>query len=64
MEQPEIASELGKRKAESIVATGAQALAAGNIGCLVQIQNRLAAAGHPLPVYHTIQVLALSYQST
>lgn len=63
MEQPEIAHELGKRKAENILATGAQALAAGNIGCLVQIQNRLAALGRPLPVYHTIQILALAYSS-
>ncbi len=63
MEQPEIAQELGKRKAENIVATGAEALAAGNIGCLVQIQNHLAAAGRPLPVYHTIQIIALAYRS-
>jgi len=63
MEQPEIATELGKRKAQNILATGAEALAAGNIGCLVQIQNRLAAVGHPLPVYHTIQILDLAYSS-
>jgi glycolate oxidase iron-sulfur subunit len=63
MEQPEIASELGKRKAGNILATGAHALSAGNIGCLVQIQNHLAASGHPLPVYHTIQILALAYSS-
>lgn len=63
MEQPRIAGELGKRKAESIAGSGAQALAAGNIGCLVQIRNHLAAAGRPLPVYHTVQILALAYSS-
>jgi len=63
MEQPEIARELGTRKAQNILAIGAEALAAGNIGCLVQIQKLLAASGHPLPVYHTIQVLALAYHS-
>ncbi len=63
MEQPEIARELGKRKAQNILATGAQALAAGNIGCMVQIQNHLAALDCPLPVYHTIQLLAMAYPS-
>ncbi|RPJ55965.1 MAG: (Fe-S)-binding protein, partial [Acidobacteria bacterium] len=63
MEQPEIARELGTRKAQNILAIGAEALAAGNIGCLVQIQKLLAGSGHPLPVYHTIQVLALAYHS-
>jgi glycolate oxidase iron-sulfur subunit len=58
LEQPEIAAQLGGRKAESVVSTGAEALATGNIGCLVQIDSHLRRLGRPLPVYHTVQLLA------
>ena len=52
MLQPELAGELGARKAEAIAATGARLVAAGNIGCMVQI------AGHTaLPVVHTVELL-------
>lgn len=61
IEQPEIAARLGARKASNILTTGAQAVAAGNIGCLVQIRAHLAAAGQSLPVVHTMQVLARAY---
>jgi glycolate oxidase iron-sulfur subunit len=44
-----------------VLDAGAQLLAAGNIGCLTQIQTHLEALGQPLPVMHTIQVLDLAY---
>jgi len=50
--QPEIATRLQARKAANLEATGAQAVAVGNIGCLVQI-----AAGTDLPVVHTAELL-------
>ncbi len=62
IEQPEIASELGRRKAANILKTDADAVAAGNIGCLVQIRTHLQAAGHPLPIYHTIELLDAAYR--
>ena len=50
--QPEIAGQLGKRKAANIKSTSADIVAAGNIGCMVQI------AGHSgLPVVHTVELL-------
>jgi glycolate oxidase iron-sulfur subunit len=58
LEQPELAARLGQRKARNLLSTGAQAVALGNIGCLVQISSHLRAAGQPLPVYHTFEVLA------
>lgn len=61
IEQPDIAGQLGRRKAEAIVRTQAEAVAAGNIGCLVQIETHLRALGHPLPIYHTIEVLDQAY---
>lgn len=61
IDQPVLAGELGKRKAESVIATGASCLVTGNIGCMVQIHQSLAKLGHPLPVLHTIQLLDQAY---
>ena len=60
--QPEPAAELGRRKAGNLLATGAEAIAAGNPGCTLQIAAHLEADGHPLPVYHPIELLAASIQ--
>jgi glycolate oxidase iron-sulfur subunit len=61
VEQPEIAADLGSRKAQAIVATGAEVVAAGNIGCVVQIATHLARRGAPIAVLHTIQLLDRAY---
>ena len=50
--QPALAGELGARKAAAIESTGAAIVAAGNIGCMVQI-----AAHTALPVVHTVELL-------
>jgi len=63
VEQPEIAAQLGKRKAENILASGAQAVITGNIGCMVQLRVHLEAIGKPLPVYHTVEVLDWAYSA-
>jgi glycolate oxidase iron-sulfur subunit len=62
LEQPEIAYELGQRKATRIINSGAGAVASGNIGCLTQIKTHLALKRHPLPLYHTIELLDWAYQ--
>ncbi len=64
LEQPEIARELGVRKAQHILSTGAEAVVTGNIGCMVQIATHLRQLGQPLPVYHTVQVLEMAYTSS
>jgi glycolate oxidase iron-sulfur subunit len=61
-EQPLIANELGKRKVDNILATGCDLVVAGNIGCIVQIQQVLFKEKKALPVLHTIQLLDLVYQ--
>jgi glycolate oxidase iron-sulfur subunit len=61
IEQPEIAKELGERKARNIQRVNPDVVATGNIGCLIQIRNGLAAAGRPTPVLHTVELLALAY---
>ena len=61
LEQPEIARQLGERKAHNVLATGAQAVVTGNIGCMMQMQTHLQAQGQPLPIWHTMELLALAY---
>ena len=62
LEQPQIANELGRRKVDCILSTGAEAVVSGNIGCLTQIQTHLALQSKPLQLYHTVQLLDLAYQ--
>lgn len=61
LEQPDIAAALGQRKGSNILATGAEAVVTGNIGCLTQIQAHLQALGQPLPIYHTVEILDWAY---
>ncbi len=50
--QPEIASELQKRKVDTIAETEPDIIATGNIGCMTQI-----AAKASVPVVHTVELL-------
>ena len=63
LEQPELAHTLGQRKVENILRTQADAVATGNIGCMMQIQNHLKALDNPLPVYHTVEILDRAYNT-
>ena len=58
--KPEPAAELGRRKAEALLATGADAIVAANPGCTLQITAHLEKLGHPLPVLHPMELLHLS----
>jgi len=58
--QPEAASELGDRKAESVLATGAALLISANPGCSLQIASALARRGQDIAVAHTAEVLDAS----
>jgi len=50
--QPELAGRLRERKVANIRATGADCVAAGNVGCMVQIGG-----GLDLPVVHPVELL-------
>jgi glycolate oxidase iron-sulfur subunit len=63
LDQPEIAASLGKKKAEAVSATGADAVVSGNIGCMTQLRSHLARLGSPIPVRHTMQVLRDAYDA-
>jgi glycolate oxidase iron-sulfur subunit len=58
--QPEAAAELGRRKAERLAATGAEAIASGNPGCTLQIASQLAQMGKETPIYHPMEILEAS----
>jgi glycolate oxidase iron-sulfur subunit len=64
LEQPQTAHALGRRKAKNLLATGAELIATGNIGCLAQIDAHLRRLGRPLPILHTAEVLARAYDGT
>jgi glycolate oxidase iron-sulfur subunit len=51
MLQPEIATRLRDRKLCNLRVTGADVIAAGNIGCITQL------GGHGVPVVHTVELL-------
>jgi glycolate oxidase iron-sulfur subunit len=55
--QPEPAAELGRRKAHNLLAAGADAVAAGNPGCALQIAAAAAELGHELTVVHPVELL-------
>jgi len=58
--QPAAASQLGERKAANVAATGAEAYASANPGCLVQVSNYLRASGATLPALHPVELLDAS----
>jgi glycolate oxidase iron-sulfur subunit len=58
--QPEAALELGRRKAERVLAVGPDAYAAANPGCLVQVTAALRRAGRPLPAFHPVELVDAS----
>ena len=52
--QPEPAAKLGRRKAANLAATGADAIAAANPGCAIQISAYLE---RPVPIHHPMTLL-------
>ena len=55
--KPEPAAELGERKARNLLDTGAEAIAAANPGCALQITAHTARLGRELRVYHPMELL-------
>lgn len=58
--QPDAAKSLGDRKAELISCLGADVVATGNPGCILQLQSSLARQRQKTLVVHTIQILDAS----
>jgi glycolate oxidase iron-sulfur subunit len=60
--QPEMAGQLLERKVDHILTTGAQVVATGNPGCLLQVLNGLKDRGVGIRVAHPITLLAEAYR--
>jgi glycolate oxidase iron-sulfur subunit len=64
--QPKAANELADRKArliaEELEGGLPDAVATGNVGCLLQLRAALERRGHRIPVLHTVQLLDASIQ--
>jgi glycolate oxidase iron-sulfur subunit len=58
--QFETARVLGDRKAENVLATGAEALVTANPGCLMQIRTAAERSGRSIAVFHIAEVLDAS----
>ena len=61
--QPDAGHALGRRKAENLLATDAEAIASGNPGCTLQIAAHLREQGRPLAVYHPMELLDRSIRA-
>ena len=59
--QPELAHEIGQRKADKLIASDAELVATGNPGCILQIRTGLKEAGLKIQVVHPVELLAESY---
>lgn len=61
---PGPAAQLGRRKAELVLETGAELLAAANPGCVAQIGHHLELLGRPMPIVHPVELVWRSIQAS
>ncbi len=62
--QPEMAAELGRRKAANIAAAAPDLVATTNPGCMLQIDAAARARGDARPIVHVVEVLDASIRGT
>jgi glycolate oxidase iron-sulfur subunit len=59
--QPDTADQLGSRKVDNLLSTGAEAVASANPGCLLQLIHGLHRRGFKtMPVFHMVELLDAS----
>ena len=63
LNQPDMARQLGDRKLDNILSTGAQIALASNAGCLLQIMREVREHNAPVTVMHPMDLLDLSYRN-
>ena len=62
--EPASAQQIGKRKADNILALRPEILVTANPGCTLQIRSQLGSAGSGLRTAHPIEVLDASIRGT
>jgi glycolate oxidase iron-sulfur subunit len=60
--QPEMSERLGRRKMDHIEATGAEVVATGNVGCILQIARKVKERKRPIEVVHPVDLLDRAYR--
>lgn len=55
---PEISNAIVTDKVDKVIATGADTLLGGDLGCLMNMAGKLSRKGGDVRVYHTVEVLA------
>ena len=58
----ETAANIGKKKADDIVQTGAEAVATGCPACMMQLMDNMHRCGQDKEIVHYISLLAESYR--
>lgn len=58
LDHPQTAAGLGERKAAALIASGADVVVSGNIGCLTQIRHHLLRARSPMRTMHLMEFVA------
>jgi len=61
--EPASADEIGRRKADNVLATGAPVVAAANPGCTLHIQKMLRERGAAVRAAHPVEILDASIQA-
>ncbi len=59
--QPAMSERLGARKMDCIEATGAEVVATGNVGCILQIARKVRERGRAIRVVHPVDLLDAAY---
>lgn len=59
--EPQMSSDLRRRKAEAVASTGADVIASANTGCTMQIAAGLRELGSAIPLLHPIEILDRAY---
>lgn len=59
---PELGGRIGRDKVDAVLSTGADVVATGNPGCMMQIGGGLCSAGSRVQARHPVELLDESYQ--
>jgi len=57
-----MSERLGRRKMDHIEATGASVVAAGNVGCILQIARKIKERRSTIEVVHPVDLLDRAYR--
>jgi glycolate oxidase iron-sulfur subunit len=60
--EPELAGQLGRRKADHVAKAEADAVVTSNPGCILQLRAALRAGGEDTPVFHIMELLEASME--